>query len=102
MINRKTLFKGNDETDQLFAIFKILGTPTDENYPGWTTLPDYKQTFSKFPPLSFNKIFPSSHIESDGIDIIQKCLLYNPKERISAKDAILHPYFKTEFVVSSN
>jgi serine/threonine protein kinase len=35
-----------------------------------------------------------SHIKSDCVDLIMKMLVYNPDERLSAKQALSHPYFK--------
>lgn len=30
------------EIDELFKIFQVLGTPSDEDYPGVSELPDWK------------------------------------------------------------
>ena len=38
-------FQGDSEIDQLFRIFRILKTPTEELWPGVSSLPDYKDTF---------------------------------------------------------
>ena len=45
MATRKPLFQGDSDIDQLFRIFRILRTPTEEIWPGVTSLPDYKTTF---------------------------------------------------------
>jgi cyclin-dependent kinase len=42
------MFPGDSEIDQMFKIFKILGTPTEENWPGVTTLPQYEVSFPKW------------------------------------------------------
>ena len=42
MFKRKPLFQGDSEIDQLLKIFKILGTPSEDSWPGVTSLPDYK------------------------------------------------------------
>ncbi|XP_077159650.1 cyclin-dependent kinase 5 isoform X3 [Paroedura picta] len=63
----RPLFPGNDVDDQLKRIFRLLGTPTEEQWPGMTKLPDYKN--------------------------LLKC---NPVHRISAEEALQHPYF-TDF-----
>ncbi|KAJ5122758.1 hypothetical protein N7526_009695 [Penicillium atrosanguineum] len=46
MCTRKPLFPGDSEIDEIFKIFRLLGTPDEESWPGVTTLPDYKSTFS--------------------------------------------------------
>ena len=34
--------QGDSEIDQLFRIFRVLRTPTDQIWPGVTSFPDYK------------------------------------------------------------
>lgn len=36
----------------------------------------------------------TSHISPECMDLIEKCLVYNPDDRISAKQAMKHPYFR--------
>ena len=49
MVNGRPLFPGDSEIDELFKIFRLLGTPDDASWPGVTTLPDYKDTFPRWP-----------------------------------------------------
>lgn len=37
----RPLFPGSDVLDQLMKIFRVLGTPTEESWPGVTHLSDY-------------------------------------------------------------
>ncbi len=48
MAHKRPLFIGDSEIDQIFKIFQILGTPTEETWPGIKKLPDYKTTFPKW------------------------------------------------------
>lgn len=45
---------GDSEIDQIFKIFKVLGTPNDQNWPDARALPDFKPTFPQWKgiPLS--------------------------------------------------
>lgn len=79
---------------QILKIFfpsRILKTPTEEIWPGVTSLPDYKSTF---PCWSVNQL-PNQlkNLSNEGLDLVQKMLIYDPVHRISAKDVLEHPYF---------
>jgi serine/threonine protein kinase len=41
----EALFRGDSEIDQLFQIFRVLGTPTKAEWPELKQLPDYKASF---------------------------------------------------------
>ncbi|KAH8249793.1 hypothetical protein KR032_012379 [Drosophila birchii] len=91
MATRKPLFQGDSEIDQLFRMFRILKTPTEDIWPGVTSLPDYKNTF---PCWSNNQLTNQlKNLDANGINLIQKMLIYDPVHRISANDILKHPYF---------
>ena len=87
----RPLFPGSDVDDQLKRIFKLLGTPTEETWPGVTQLPDYKPFPLYHPTTSFAQVVPKLNIK--GRDLLQKLLVCNPSQRMSAEDAMAHPYF---------
>lgn len=92
MTTKRPLFHGDSEIDQLFRIFRTLGTPTDETWKGVSEMPDYKSTF---PNWSGNHLADGlKALDSTALDILQKMLVYNPPHRITAKEALEHPYFK--------
>jgi len=97
MATHKVLFKGDSEIDQLFQIFRILGTPDEETWPGVCKLPDYKSTFPKWIKQSVSKFNPQ--LGDDGIDLLQKMLIYRPEERVTAKLALTHPFFRDVQIV---
>merc|ERR1719178_367555 len=41
-------------------------------------------------PRPLNEMFPSASVEA--LDLLRLCLNFNPSKRISAKDALRHPY----------
>ena len=55
MMTNKALFPGDSEIDQIFKIFRVLGTPTSEIWPGVEELPDYKKDFPAFKPVGLHK-----------------------------------------------
>jgi cyclin-dependent kinase 5 len=88
----KPLFPGADVDDQLKRIFKVLGTPSDETWPGISSLPDYKPFPYYNPITSFRQLIPS--MCANGRDLIQKLIVCNPVNRLSAEAAMRHPYFQ--------
>ncbi|KAF9780633.1 Pkinase-domain-containing protein [Thelephora terrestris] len=92
MVNRgNPLFPGDSEIDQIFRIFRIMGTPNEERWPGVSQLPDYKPTFPQWPGADLASQFPS--LEAQGVDLVKQLLVYDTSKRISAKRALVHPYF---------
>lgn len=91
MATRRALFPGDSEIDQLFRIFRTLGTPDENIWPGVTQLRDYTSMFPSWEPRSLDEVVPS--FDSDAKDLLLKLLTYDPNQRISAKKALSHPYF---------
>lgn len=52
----RPLFPGSDVDDQLRRIFKLLGTPNEETWPGMSQLPDYKPFPAHQPNLSLSQV----------------------------------------------
>jgi len=91
MVNRRPLFQGDSEIDQLFRIFRVLRTPTEELWPGVTQLPDFKASFPNWATMNLKNSMKK--LEPSGLDLLEAMLVYDPSKRISAKKALLHPYF---------
>lgn len=64
----RALFPGDSEIDQLFRIFRTMGTPDEISWPGVSQLPDYKPTFPKWTGSDFKEMFPK--LEKDGMDLL--------------------------------
>ncbi|EFJ15022.1 hypothetical protein SELMODRAFT_139306 [Selaginella moellendorffii] len=92
MINQRPLFPGDSEIDELFKIFRILGTPNEETWPGVTSLPDFKSAFPKWLPKDLATLVPG--LEHAGVDLLSKMLCLDPSSRITARAALEHDYFK--------
>ncbi|KAG0269542.1 negative regulator of the PHO system [Linnemannia exigua] len=87
----KPLFAGSNNQDELLKIFKVMGTPTEETWPGVTKLSEYRKDFPYYPPKPLSTVVPM--IDTFGMDLLMQMLIYQPQRRITAKDALNHVYF---------
>ncbi|KER23438.1 hypothetical protein T265_08659 [Opisthorchis viverrini] len=55
MITGEVLFPGDSEIDELFLVFRMFGTPTEQTWKGVSKMPDYKEVFPKFKATGFQK-----------------------------------------------
>eukprot|EP00903_Cladosiphon_okamuranus_P006740 g6575.t1 len=93
MATGRPLLTGTSESDQLARIFRQMGTPTPLMYPGLQELPDYRPDVIQYPvPESLDHLVPG--LEPLGVDLLQNMLVFDPQRRVSAKDAMEHPYFE--------
>ncbi|KIO26812.1 hypothetical protein M407DRAFT_196582 [Tulasnella calospora MUT 4182] len=86
------LFPGDSEIDQIFRIFRIMGTPTEQTWPGVSQLPDYKSSFPRW--LSQDLTEAVEGIDEVACDLLAQTLIYDSARRMSAKRALLHPYLE--------
>ena len=91
MAHKKPLFAGDCEIDQIFKIFQMYGTPTEKTWPGITKLPEFKLSFPQFKGKGIEAY--NKNIDKVGLDLLEKMLQQDPCKRISAKQALNHPYF---------
>lgn len=73
------------------TINSILGTPTEQEWPGVTSFPDFKASFPKWNRTDIATVV--QNLDDQGLDLLDALLVYDPAGRISAKQAVIHPYF---------
>jgi len=92
MITGRPLFCGANDQDQLLKIFNVLGTPTRKDWPGMVDLPEYKRdSFPRKKAKGLATVLP--RLDEKGLDLLSKMLIMDPLKRISALEAMRHPYF---------
>jgi len=90
------LFPGVNNLDQIFKIFNILGYPSQENWPkGYEKMIELG--------IKINKVEKNKEISLKSImrqcdpklvEIIEKMLQFNPKNRIKCHEILKHEYFR--------
>ena len=103
------ILQGQGELDQIDQIFTLCGMPTEESWPNFTNLPNSKifrwnkpekQTkaaksktlqarFQINTPIHVRQTF----LDGNGYNLLSQLLTLNPATRITAQDALNHPYF---------
>ncbi|CAI7567486.1 unnamed protein product [Penicillium discolor] len=92
MLEGKPLFPGKDHVNQFSIITELLGTPPD----------DVIQTICSENTLRFVKSLPKrerqplankfKNADADAVDLLERMLVFNPKKRIQAPEALAHEY----------
>lgn len=79
----------------LFDFQRILGTPTEKNWPGVSQLQDYKPNFPRWSGEGLRKAVPQ--LDNNGLDLLE--VLYI----VHAPDSVFVPYiFTSSFLLIIN
>ncbi|KAI1330060.1 kinase-like domain-containing protein [Xylariaceae sp. FL0255] len=94
LVIRTPYIAGNSEMDQINLICQAIGTPTEENWPGVTKLPDYIAQ-KEVVPLRGRDHYMGMFgtLGSEGVDLLMKTLSLDPKKRITARDILKHEWW---------
>ncbi|KAI3956700.1 hypothetical protein MKW92_015560 [Papaver armeniacum] len=90
LVTNQALFPGDSELQQLLHIFRLLGTPNEERWPGVSKLMNWHE-YPQWSPRKLSSAVPN--LDEAGQDLLLQMLRYEPSKRISAKKAMEHPYF---------
>jgi len=91
----RPLFPGASESDQLYKICSVLGTPTQAMWPEGFRLSS--QLGYKWPQLVSTRldvIVPQANPEA--INLMYATMSWDPNKRISAAKMLSHPYFDAD------
>lgn len=92
MLGEPPFQKGSDP-EIIQDLWALCGSPTNEHWPTAEALPGWsiarpRKTYAR---NIFGKY--SKHINKTGLDLLDKLLTLNPDQRITAEDALKHPFF---------
>lgn len=100
LVLTESLLQGQGELDQLAKICDLLGAPCEQNWPGFSKLSNARRLTLRGPPRSRlpERIYASSSrprtpLSAMGVDLMEQLLTLDPARRISAAEALQHPYF---------
>jgi cell division cycle 2-like protein len=103
-VTKKPLLPGQSELEQLDRIFRITGTPTNDSWPGWASLPNAKDLArgkTRSPAnlrqelsLGLTPFSGAPFLSDAGLDLLRRMLTPDPARRISAADALRHAWFE--------
>ncbi|XP_036322855.1 cyclin-dependent kinase 20 [Rhagoletis pomonella] len=94
MLRGVPLFSGSTDIEQLALVIRTLGSPRLNEWPELTSLPDYnKIRFPNAIGVHWDNLFPSC-TQAVEINLVSNLVVYNPKNRLTASEALNHDYFQ--------
>ncbi|KKF93985.1 Mitogen-activated protein kinase hog1 [Ceratocystis platani] len=88
MITGSPLFPGKDHVNQFSIITELIGNPPEYIIGGITS----ENSLPAHEPVSFKTKFPTATPEA--IDLLERFLVFDPRRRLTAADALRHPYLE--------
>ena len=88
---KKPLFPGDSEIDQIYKIFRVLGTPNEQTLPMFKYFPDYNEQFPIWPYTGLKSYCDLGKImDPQALDLLEKLIVLDPCKRITSKEALQH------------
>ena len=91
MIKRVPLFPGKTEIDEIFHIFKILGSPTEATWPGVTALPYFPSSLL-LSACDITTVLQPNFLSSEEfrilLELLRKTFSLDPRKRVTTTEAL--------------
>ena len=96
MFKGRPILAGKTDIDQLYSIFNLVGSPNEENMPGWNELPGFKKEgHTEYGNHKSRLAVVFREQGSGAISLLARLLTLDWRKRINAIDALQHEYFKS-------
>jgi cyclin-dependent kinase 7 len=98
LLLRVPFVAGNSDMDQIAKISEAFGTPTEENWPGVTRLPNYIPPGDRTTPLQGREFFLRQFPTAGplGADLLMSMTTLDPRKRSSARQILQHAWWRSE------
>ena len=82
--------KADDRLDQLSVIFSVIGTPSEEDLASIGKAKEYIASLKRKPGKPLEAMYPAA--DPLALDLLRKMLQFNPSKRVTAAEALEHPF----------
>lgn len=98
LLLRRPLFPGRDEAEQVDIIFRTLGAPNHDVWPGWHEMPhsELVAAASASPYTQSRLREKCSKMEAGALSLVERLLSMDPSRRPSAAQALADDWFRTK------
>eukprot|EP00310_Coccolithus_braarudii_P015107 CAMPEP_0183356798 /NCGR_PEP_ID=MMETSP0164_2-20130417/45200_1 /TAXON_ID=221442 /ORGANISM="Coccolithus pelagicus ssp braarudi, Strain PLY182g" /LENGTH=299 /DNA_ID=CAMNT_0025530297 /DNA_START=126 /DNA_END=1025 /DNA_ORIENTATION=+ len=85
------LLPGESDMEQIFQVMTLLGSPTEEVWPGGSLTPDFhKLELPAYEAASWEEVLP--YAPRAALVLVSRMVCYDPTSRVSAADALVEPW----------
>ncbi|RDW64803.1 hypothetical protein BP6252_10454 [Coleophoma cylindrospora] len=97
LVIRTPYIAGDTEVGQVNLICQAVGTPTEENWPGVSKLPEYAVPDPPNPIRGRDQYLSTfGTAGQEGVDLLMAMLILDPRKRITAREVLQHPWWASE------
>lgn len=97
LVIRNPFLPGNTEVEQIALICERIGTPTEDNWPGVTKLPEYTVPAPATPVWGRDAYMGRfGAVGAEGVDLLTRTLALDPRRRATAREMLEHGWWKAD------
>ncbi|KAI9704387.1 MAG: TFIIH complex serine/threonine-protein kinase subunit kin28 [Candelina mexicana] len=97
LLIRRPFLSANTDVEQITYICKWVGTPTEQNWPGVSQLPEYIAPTEVF-PVQGRDFYRSTFGQAgtEGVDLMMSMFALDPRKRKTAQQVLEHKYWASD------